>query len=363
MKNNIFSIERNKPISPLELKIYRNYRVVHGIRIALAFVITFLLIRMLNLPDHSWPLITLIVVMGPISYMGNVIPRALERMAGTVGGAILGIIALHIEMYSLTMMMLWCGCAAFLCGFLAMSKRPYAALLIGITLAVVSSAPAGDLQTALWRSTNIIIGCILAMLFTSIFPQRAFINWRIQLADFLSDYLKITTAGVSRNVLAPPRMTKLQTRALNNVVKMRSLITPVNKETKIAKSLLEDIQSITRDMIAAQKFQINAHWASRGSRFLILNTHTLSDMEQMTRSTLNTLAHALHEGNPTPIASNSEHLLEITKELHCLLLANEGEEIIESAVHGYVWLSIQLAIQLEALSTLITKALTEQIFS
>lgn len=53
MKNNIFSIERNKPISPLELKIYRNYRVVHGIRIALAFVITFLLIRMLNLPDHS----------------------------------------------------------------------------------------------------------------------------------------------------------------------------------------------------------------------------------------------------------------------------------------------------------------------
>lgn len=85
MKNNIFSIERNKPISPLELKIYRNYRVVHGIRIALAFVITFLLIRMLNLPDHSWPLITLVVVMGPISYMGNVIPRALERMAGTVG--------------------------------------------------------------------------------------------------------------------------------------------------------------------------------------------------------------------------------------------------------------------------------------
>lgn len=139
--------------------------------------------------------------------------------------------------------------------FSGMSKRPYAALLIGITLAVVSSAPAGDLQTALWRSTNIIIGCILAMLFTSIFPQRAFINWRIQLADFLSDYLKITTAGVSRNVLAPPRMVKLQTRALNNVVKMRSLITPVNKETKIAKSLLEDIQSITRDMIAAQNFR------------------------------------------------------------------------------------------------------------
>ena len=112
-------------------------------------------------------------------------------------------------------------------------------------------------------------------------------------------------------------------------------------------------------MIAAQKFQINAHWASRGSRFLILNSHTLSDMEQMTRNTLSTLAHALHEGNPSPIASNSERLNEITQELHCLLLANESDEVMESAVHGYVWLSIQLAIQLEALSTLITKALTE----
>ena len=112
-------------------------------------------------------------------------------------------------------------------------------------------------------------------------------------------------------------------------------------------------------MIAAQKFQINAHWASRGSRFLILNSNTLSDMEQMTRNTLSTLAHGLHEGNPSPIASNSEHLIEITKELHGLLLANESDEVMESAVHGYVWLSIQLAIQLEALSTLITKALTE----
>ncbi len=360
MTKSFFSVQRDRPITPLELKIYRNYRVVHGIRIAVAFVLTFLLIRMMNLPDHSWPLITLIVVMGPISYLGNVIPRAFERMAGTVTGALLGIIALHIEVYSLPLMLLWCGCAAFFCGYLAMSKRPYAALLVGITLAVVSSAPAGDMQTALWRSTNIIFGCILAMLFTSIYPQRAFINWRIQLADFLADYLKINSAGVSRNVLNPPKMTSLQTRALNKVVKMRSLITPVNKETKIPVKVLEEIQSITRDMIAAQKFQINAHWASRGSRFLILNSHALSEMQQMTQKTLQALSLALHEGNPSPIASNSERLTEIANELHGLLLSCESDDVMESAIHGYVWLSIQLTVQLEALSSLITRALTEK---
>lgn len=71
-------------------------------------------------------------------------------MVGTIGGTILGIIALHIEVYPLTLTMFWCGYAAFLCGYLAMSEYSYAALLVRITLAVAGSAPAGDLQAALW---------------------------------------------------------------------------------------------------------------------------------------------------------------------------------------------------------------------
>lgn len=350
----------DKPLSPLEVSIYRNYRFIHAARIAIAFVLTFLFIRMLNLPDHSWPLITLVVVMGPISYLGNVIPRAFERMAGTLTGAVLGLIALRIEMYSLPLMMVWCGCAAFLCGYLTMSKRPYASLLIGITLAVVSSAPAGDMQTALWRSANIILGCILAMCFTSIYPQRAFIHWRIQLAAFLNDFSKISATGSSHNVITRPDLTKLHTKILSHVVKMRSLITPVSKEVGIPKSSLEEIQLIIRDMVAVQRFQIDAHWATRGSRFLLVNSRTLADVQEMTQKTLKALALALHEGNPTPIAANSERLNEITEELHDLLNAHEGNEVVESAIHGYVWLSIQLAVQLEKLSVLITNALIEK---
>lgn len=360
MKKSIFAVRRDKALTPLELYAHQHYRIIHGIRIAVAFVLTFLIIRMANLPDHSWPLITLVVVMGPISFWGNVIPRAFERMAGTVMGAILGIIALRIEMFSLPLMLAWCGCAAFLCGYLTMSKRPYAALLIGITLAVVSSAPAGDIQTALWRSTNIILGCILAMFFTSIYPQRAFIHWRIQLATFLNDFSTVSASGFSWNILSRPNLTKLNSRILGNVVKMRSLIMPVSKETGISKKHLDEIQSISRDMIATQQLQVEAHWASRGSRFLILNSRSLAEVQKMTQQTLQVLAHALYEGNPSPAAANSERLNDITTELHELLLAHSGDEVVESAVHGYVWLSIQLAVKLERLSTVITEALTEQ---
>lgn len=358
---NFFSMKHNTPLTSFQLKVYRNYRIIHGLRIAIAFILTFLFIRLLNLPDHSWPLITLVVVMGPVSFVGNVVPRALERIAGTVAGALLGIIGLHIEIFSLPLMMLWCGGAAFLCGYLTMSKRPYAALLIGITLAVVSSAPVGDIQTALWRAANITLGCILALFFTCIFPQRAFIHWRIQLADFLTDFSKISAAEISHNILSRPRISWLHDRIIGNVIKMRALITPVNKETHIPKPVLEEIQSINRDMISLQRLQIKAHWASRGSRFLIINSVTLANIEKAALQSLQTLAQALHNGEPTRITANTEQLNEITKELYILLASVKNEGDLESSVHGYVWLSLQLMLHLESLSILICQALNDNV--
>ena len=80
----------DRKISSLELLTYRHYRIVHGVRIGLAFILTFLLIRLLAVPEGTWPLITLVVVMGPISFWGNVLQRALQRIAGTVFGAASG---------------------------------------------------------------------------------------------------------------------------------------------------------------------------------------------------------------------------------------------------------------------------------
>ena len=76
----------DKSLKPFEIRLYRHYRVVHGVRIALAFVLTFLLVRLLNVPEGTWPLITLVVVMGPISFWGNVVPRAFQRIGGCPQG-------------------------------------------------------------------------------------------------------------------------------------------------------------------------------------------------------------------------------------------------------------------------------------
>lgn len=257
----------DKSLTPFEIRIYRHYRLVHGIRIAVAFVLAFILVRMLNIPEGTWPLITLVVVMGPISFWGNVVPRAFQRIGGTIFGATLGLVALKLELYSLPLMFLWCGMAMFICGYLALGKRPYQALLIGITLSVVVGAPPGDMATALWRSGDVIFGSLLAMLFTSLYPQRAFIHWRIQMAEYIHTFSKLYQTSVSPNLVERPRLERHLNQMLNNVVKFRALITPASKETHIQKSIFEAIQTISRNMICTLELQTNAHWASRESHF------------------------------------------------------------------------------------------------
>ncbi|MCU6670131.1 FUSC family protein [Enterobacteriaceae bacterium H4N4] len=347
----------DKSLTPFEIRLYRHYRTVHGCRIALAFILTFLLVRLLHVPEGTWPLITLVVIMGPISFWGNVVPRAFERIGGTIFGSVLGLIALKLELFSLPLMLLWCAVAMFLCGWLALGKRPYQALLIGITLAVVIGAPTGDMHTALWRSGDVILGSLLAMLFTGIWPQRAFLHWRIQMANYVTAFNRVYQAGFSPNLVERPRLEKHLQSILNDVVKMRSLITPASKETHIQKSIFEAIQTVSRNLVCILELQINAHWASRASHFVMLNARTLKETQQMTQQTLLTIAHALYEGNPQPILANTERLNEIVAELRQLINDQRGENVAETPIHGYVWLSMELARQLELLSHLICRAL------
>lgn len=347
----------DKSLSPFEIRLYRNYRIAHGIRIALAFVLAFLIVRIFDIPEGSWPLITLVVIMGPISFWGNVVPRAFQRIGGTILGSALGLIALKLELISLPLMLMWCAGAMFLCGWLTLGKRPYQALLIGITLGVVVGAPPGDLHTALWRSGDVIFGSLLAMLFTGVWPQRAFIHWRIQMATFVTQFNRLYQAGFSPNLVERPHLEKHLQTVLNDVVKIRGLITPASKETHIQKSVFEGIQTVSRNLVCMLELQINAHWASRESHFLMLNAHNLRETQQMTQQTLLTIAHALYEGNPQPVKANTEKLNEIVDELRQLLTEHKSTHLVETPIHGYVWLSMELARQLELLSLLICRAL------
>ena len=343
----------DRKISLFERLTYRHYRIVHGVRIGLAFILTFMLIRLLEVPEGTWPLITLVVVMGPISFWGNVLQRALQRIAGTVFGAASGLIALYLELYSLPLMLVWCGVVMFFCGYLTLGKRPYMALLVGITLAVVCGAGAGDMHTALWRSGDVIFGSLLALLFTSIYPQRAYILWRMEMADCLENVSKIYGAYLSPNMIERPRLEPQLKDLLNKVVKLRGLIVPSSKETHIPKAVFEAVQTLSRNLVCTLELLADAYWASRETHFIMLNAKTLRSAQLLTLNSLQSLAVTMRDGPQTQLSAEAGQLSEIAAELKTLMQEASFSQHGEAPIYGYVWLSMELTQQLEELGDLL----------
>lgn len=349
-------LRADKPVSSIEFWFYRHYRAVHGVRIAIAFVLCFLFVRLTNIPEGTWPLITLVVVMGPISTWGNVLPRVIQRISGTFAGLISGLIALKLEIISLPLMLVWCFAVMIVCGYLTLGKHPYMALLIGITLGVVVGAPAGDFTVALWRGGDVILGSLMALLFSAIWAQRAYIHWRIQLSDAFVSMAKIHHAGFSPNLVEKPRLNTRFQKLLSSVIRMRALLEPASKETRIPKSVFEAIQTINRNMVNTMQMQIEAWWASRESHLLLLSAPALRRTQQMTEETLNALALLLQKGETEQVIANSHALEEIVQELEALI-ASGSAQLETTAIYGYVWLSLEQARQLERMTDLVRLAL------
>ncbi len=350
----------DKKISSLDNLIYSNYRVTHGLRMGLAFVLTFIFVRLTHLPEATWPLITLVVVMGPISFWGNVVQRVSERIIGTVGGSIAGMVALWLELYSLPAMLVWCGLTVFASGYLALGRRAYAGLLLGVTLAVIIGAGPGDFYTALWRSGDVLIGSLLALLFSSIYPQRAFIHWRMQMSDYLMSLNRLHSAWLSPNMLERPRLQNKLKLAMSQMIKMRALHAASSKESHIPREVFDATQTLCRNLLCTLELLADAYWSSRESHFIMLNARTLRHTQRSILDCLEKLSLLMRNGSIGDELMISNQLAESAQELAELMQSMNRGKHNEAQIYGYVWLSIQVTDQLKSLGDLITLAMDKQ---
>lgn len=348
-------MKQSATISTRDLWFFKYYRLVHSARIALAFVIMFAVTRTLELHELTWPLITLVVVMGPISYWGNVFPRAIQRILGTCIGALSGIVALYLETISVPFLMIWCAVVMFACGYLALGKQPYAGLLIGITLAVVLGAHDGNFTQALWRSGDVILGSVFALLCCSIFPQKAYIHWRLKVSDNLLEISKVYHTFLSPNMLERPNIESKQKVLLSNVIATRGLLSAVSAETKLNLSLLSRIQTgIVNSLYTVERLS-DTYWRDRNSHFTLLNSPALKECHKATESMILHLSEIIRTGRVETDEWQFDNINDVIEELQILAKANQVQS--QASLYGYVWLSIQLMEEISSLYKLIGLAL------
>ncbi|MDV5168563.1 FUSC family protein [Photobacterium rosenbergii] len=341
--NKNLEMNLHKPISKLESMIFNHYRVVHGIRVSLAFIVTMLGINYFQLPEGSWILTTIVVIMGSISYLGNVQVKAINRLIGTALGAFFGVIALLISHWSLSLMYIWCAVAMFICGYFALGKRAYAGLVIGITLSVVIGVAEQNLSLALLRVQDVAAGCILAVFYCFIYPQRAYIHWRLRITNILRNFAKVHCISHSRNIIEQPNIVSYQHNVMKDVMALSNLIAPSVRESKLSNQLLDSIQVKLRNIVYSLELLNSTFWSDHDSHLNMLWSDSLLECHQAIEQEFRCLANMMETGN----VDGSR--LKIEKAINTFKNHNSEFSVEKSSVNGYFWLNINL---LEDLSTL-----------
>ncbi len=152
-----------------------NYRVEKSLHTALACVTAFIIGEYFGLENVYWALITIFIVI--LDYPQQAFKKALLRIMGTIFGAFVGLVTTSYTINNpwLYILLLF-SIAAFATYKSYRSPYAYAWMLGGATAFMVQISASIDsnlsFHIAVWRSSEIILGCIIAMLIQITTRQR-----------------------------------------------------------------------------------------------------------------------------------------------------------------------------------------------
>lgn len=156
--------------------LFRNVPVRQGIKMGIAGILGFWVALYLRLPNPTWCIFTVVVLM-MAQYVGAIAEKSALRAIGTVAGALLGILLVGNHATEPVIMI----SAAFLsAGFAAMmfggNLYPYAFFLAGLTTLVVigqtMESPAKAWPLASVRIVEICLGILVSTIVTSVVWPR-----------------------------------------------------------------------------------------------------------------------------------------------------------------------------------------------
>jgi uncharacterized membrane protein YccC len=156
-------------------------RVRYGIKVGLAGLLALYWSQVLRLEHSSWAILTTLVLMGA-QYVGSITVKAIMRLVGTIGGALLGIWLVgdyaSTPAIFLTLFFFIVAIAGYKFGQVGAHQVPYAYFLLGVTTTAVVTYgvadPAQVWQTGLNRALEILTGVISSLLVTTlIWPRYA----------------------------------------------------------------------------------------------------------------------------------------------------------------------------------------------
>lgn len=341
--------------------IIKHQQLFHALRVVMACAVAFFLIGYFKIPHSYWTIITIFVVMGPISYVGAVIKRANQRLIGTLIGSSLGLSLFYIPELIDTEIVHNLFILLFL-AFIMMrvvGRHSYTAIMAGVTLIIVATAGIGNEDVALWRAVNVIWGSLLSMVCIRLFfPSNAFIQYQLLIAEFLqiiADYYLIHNS----KLLANEKPIKYRFDKLReNLAEQGSLIGHLRKEKKCLGDTVSKIINKERHIMNMLEVLTGRNWHGHHIVDKIQNFSDLSTIHIELFEQINQLSIDVDNGHLTPISRDDIKWLHVFENI-----VNDSESydpIYNENLFSYFWLNNEIANIIFKLSNNLCKMFNNQ---
>ncbi len=229
---------------------------LHCLKATIAYALAIITMHLLAIPRSQWILITVVTVMTSQIYPGSVLTKSAIRTAGTLIGSLISILTILIfPQYSPIY-----GIVVIVCGFVLtyIAIKPGEIAYMGrlgiITMAIILFTPHPDLQIALYRTTEVLIGIVIGLAVSLlIFPLFATHDLQAIYAKNFERLERLFQLSVieGRSRLSDQNTAMVDKAIYNSFPKKRSLIQISHlekKSTRINKEKLFRLIDFQRDL-------------------------------------------------------------------------------------------------------------------
>lgn len=152
----------------------RDQTIIRASRVILTCLILFLLTWYFQLPERVWSLITVCFVMLEYTTFGGVLSKSFMRFFGTLIAAVYGLVIIYICKNNVLINMFALIPGVFFYMYYFLNKEDTYIAVIGTVTLVIVLLNHNDIDAAILRTTNIIIGILAALFMMRFFyPQYA----------------------------------------------------------------------------------------------------------------------------------------------------------------------------------------------
>ncbi|MDZ7853152.1 MAG: FUSC family protein [Halomonas sp.] len=321
---------------------YQHRRKLHVLRIVMALCITFGIIEFFAVQHSGWALVSTIMVMGNLPHIGGVLDKGRQRLLGTLLGAGWGLLLILLPLPWPPLAPLAALAGIAVATWLTFSNRHgYSGLMFAISLLLVIGDGTRELDIALWRAFDVLLGTLVGITVTVlVLPQKATDMLRFMLADNLDRMGRLYHAHTSATA-APDIDTREMLKATSSLlVKQRGLVDAIHREKRLSRQELDDLISLQRRMLSTVELLLETHWTSRDGHDRIDAMTGLREEQHTLARGIGTLAFQVRTGQPVNVTITPFEL-----QRHAELAANsrsaDGRVLFSPS--GYLWLNRELA--------------------